>query len=1297
MHTASASVALRLASASETGHQSVAVLSADKCQVGLRTHSGEVKKTFTFDYIPTNPEVDLPLASLVEDAVAGHNKALFTASVGRFLTQQQRIAVFRPVFSHLLRLANNSSISYGYFGVTDAKLMNLETERTISASSISSDMTPLLTPMDSPEVVETLLQRECTLPSIFYFRVESFKPVRTVGTLCLIDLGHPCFLPTTDTSYVCSGASVTGSLSIFKKIVSRFSSASSLGPIPYSESILTTLCSPFLGGNGHATFLLAVDPSDKFTSTESEHAIELFHSFRKLKSVQLLNRVDARLTTEEKKCTSLQQEIKTLKDASEVQNNTISVHTARIQELTCLLESTRQETARRISDTQKQRDAEVTEMARKYELLLKEADLAADKKVAEVLEDAKRRLQDVVKDGEKRLADTMRMNEQEKEKWILEKADMEKKLSQSKEELHAQATHIMKEYEDKLGEMNLQKLTLVEELQKQTALRAFVDAERYTKVREIESLERANTLLNTELEKLTRAHSLAQKSATESYDAYSSLKLQVSQLQESISIITDSLALSQQETMTVHNQLTSSTETLTTQIMQLENEKQELREANEQLSKKLAERKKAYKESLAALEKESEQTLATELANLKASLATEHTSEVVALVEQHQDKMREFKKQLTKSGMDQTCEAQTRADEIEAQLEKQARDHVRELRKVKAEVQGTIKDLEDRLEESEGVIEVWKRDVERLQKALHRAIEMGKKSLEDFEKEVDGERDLWDVERKALKNKIATLENRLMSISETLKSANEMQKVQLPEEVHKSIMVAAEVPPKSAEQEDKPIPRRRARMSDVSDLLEISAKVGKSVPEKRKRAPVSKKAVIDESEEDEEKTDKVEHKPTTKASSKSSRKSDNTGIDNIEYVKADKVKATKDKEKSVDHESSGSSASELVHSHKESKRKVVVTPVAVAEAEPINLEKDEAPSESEITTVKKKGPRKQKSTASATEPPVVSEEGLTETNQVQLPKTASASTAPSLTVDIRPKKSKKIVEEKDDDAVTESQEMAEPSTSSLTTQANKKKSTGWKEYQPPVLAGRRKREPIATLEAMDDDDDPEATNVKDNAEEDEFTAPMSKKDETSATVAPKKKEKSNKENERKPKGSSKAAASVSNEAVADEDGMGNNAVPTGEGETGSITKPKKRKATVASKSVEEKATEDDANAKDASTEKASKGMEKKKRKLSAKAITAEEAEELPKAATAGSSVLGALVPKSPVKKPMFSFSKPNLSMLPGFSLGASSIGGGGSVANPYSIGLGLDTSVVSEFERQRKKRMEMLLAGQSQS
>ncbi|KAJ3068640.1 hypothetical protein HDU98_008216 [Podochytrium sp. JEL0797] len=1380
---ATASVALRLVSATpagaqaETPHASHLLVSHShnnnnnnninninaKAEVSLLNASAIRKKTLLFDHCADkNASLDdfvrqLRLCDLVDGVFdgfnpliiapslhrdllvppsTGKNMAVLTASVGKSLSQQERTVVFKSAFDELLRTAETreSEISFGYFGVTDSKLMNMVTERSIPADLISSDLTPLLSPLECIQDVKDLMTRESHLPTIFYFRVESMGPVRTVGTLVLTDLGHPCFLPPTDASYVCSGASVTKSMVTMKKIVSHLANPGFTGVLEHQDTFLTTVCSPFLGGNGQAMFVLTVDPTDKFSTSENEHALESVHLFKKIRSYSTSTLVDPRVSQLEQRCRDLAQEIEIQKDFATTQTDSLTTATRRLLDLQDLLTQTRTDCARKVSDMQKTMDArglefesqqtqlaqthaevvqamrsahldEVEAMRQGFEEEIEAARKECEVEVVKAKEEAKGMVEEVYKKAvEERERDVVEW-EGKVEALVAEKNELEINLETAKFDL--------KDQEDR---WTFEKLEMTQQLKLEEAKMASFDAGSSAHLSTIDQQ-------TIEIAKLMQILHESQLTITTLQQESVNLRSLLSTFQQEVTATQTTVDTTRNTLATTEKSL----EETQTCLTQAHSEVATCRAKIENLQQTLLETRESHTTAMASLETKSQQDLARELSHLRNTLETQHTHALAEMSEQHLQSLRDVKKEMTLTGLHESSAAATRVDEVETRMAELERTHAREVerckRKMRAEFEGDLKDMEAKLEECEEVEKMWEKDAERMKKALERAIERQK----EFERDVDGEREEWEGERKADRARIQSLEMRLSSILETLKSARESQ-VRFPEDVHESIMVAAQVqqpPPKDPTSEPR-IPKKRARMSDVSDLLEISAKVGKSVPEKRRARPAKRAVIVapqDESDEEEEEQKLVQR-------SSKSKKSVAVAAEPAVVEKASDAAVNKGRRSRT---TSGADVGEdpmaidsavaTASTKKDGKKKTAASTSVTAGKEPsVESEPPVAASAS----------RKGKGKATATEgrdkdtdavitdepatslaarkkeikkksaPATTSIESTVVDNEAPAPETSSSSQPTATAKPAKPaaaKKHSRKIADSDHSDNSEDDDFSEPDKGDKTVESGgvgSKKSAGRtkkSETGEKVRGGKKKAVDDAVVGKGKEGVDGESEVEKEGELVD---APAAKLAKSKAVQ------------ERKTAKSAKAAVEpAEDDAVVEKEGieaaMDESApvVPGKENkkkEAGS----KKRKAAVVSVTEEEdgnESAEEGDGGKEVKAEAArkEKGVaDKKKRKLSAKAsVVAEDTDEIaPTNPTA---------PKSPTKKPLFSFSKPSLSILPNFQLG----GGGGSSSlgsslsslgsNPYNIGTSIDSTVVGDFDRQRKKRMEMLLASQSQS
>jgi len=80
-----------------------------------------------------------------------------------------------------------------------------------------------------------------SLPSVFIVKVEKPSPSPSVGYLYLVDLGLPKF--TKEEALQSRVPGLSSSIVTFKKIVENINSIGFVGDLPYSDSLITNLCS----------------------------------------------------------------------------------------------------------------------------------------------------------------------------------------------------------------------------------------------------------------------------------------------------------------------------------------------------------------------------------------------------------------------------------------------------------------------------------------------------------------------------------------------------------------------------------------------------------------------------------------------------------------------------------------------------------------------------------------------------------------------------------------------------------------------------------------------------------------------------------------------------------------------------------------------------------------------------------------------------------------------------------------------------------------------------------------------
>ncbi|KAI9337982.1 hypothetical protein BDR26DRAFT_896455 [Obelidium mucronatum] len=1077
----------------------------------------------------------------------------------------------------------------------------------------------------------------------------------------------------------------------------------------------------------------------------------MIHSFKKIKSQLRINHVDPRVSQLEKKTAELALDLEKLQDTNSSQLCTIASNAARIQDLESLVEQTRQDASRRLNEADRLRRSELACLGAKASEDLLSLKAETDEKLRIAQEDMHAHVLEVKAQFEKERQDLIEAKNLEmmslKEAAIAEWEERLYLVQEERDKIQAmcsEKTNQLAKAERQLAEKDLFFAAKREELFEAGKKAAKIKFQSSEMTNEIDRLTNRLSVQLAEVLELRQVQTTLSRSLEEKEVIIENLN---DQLKEQSAVITSlglSLDESRKETQNaklLHSNTESTLKSTQNQVETLQLEVQTLKDSITQLNTKLSDRKQAYKESIASTTTYWEDTVKRTKSEVQNELESKHALDIQDLVETHQAQMRQLRKEFAKSGMDQTSEAQMRVDEMETRVEEMKRSNAREMervqRKIKAELEGDIRDLEAKVEESEEIGNAWKRDAERLQKALHRAIEVGKLSLRDFEKDVDSERDLWETEKRSMKGKIHALEARLLSISETLKVADQTRN--LPDDLHKSIMAATVV---QAKEPEKPhIPRKQARMSDVSDLLEISAKVGKSIPKKKVRAAASRRYETQRFDSDEEGEELGSTTVSDGAGDKAAKR--NESVATSERIESTQMTALAEPV-AVSSESEGS----IKTTKKRGKagKKASVEPVDVP-AEDLEAERQEvtkpiiaSESEGSVKTTTKRGKAVKKASVESVNVP-------TEDLEVEPAAAVTATIASEADDSIkattkRSKTGKKTSSEnRGDESEEEStssvekpivKKKAKPATDSLQPKADKAVSVATAD------AGKRKK---AALEGDDEegDDQENPKTMKPSTAKEEAAKKDAKKKEvvkesepdvvveavaevdedkpddedeeemghlevtpqaavkTKVTVKKPRKKKEALEmpvKEKKPleKSSKPAKEKTKNTDMQDADVVSrNDSTEKGKENKGREKKASKRKSLDVEAGTGGAESNDD---NDPLEEPQASQAEKKKRKLSAKPTPATDADEM--APTGTNAVnetaapvikLGLQLPQSPAKKPLFSFSKPSLSSLAGFQL----------TSNPYNLGTSIDTSVVSDYDRQRKKRMELLIAGQSQS
>ncbi|KAJ3124685.1 hypothetical protein HK098_000924 [Nowakowskiella sp. JEL0407] len=207
-----------------------------------------------------------------EGAAQGYNTGIILAGVGKKF-EYERTQHFKSIlnsFSQSLSHLDTPKLSYCHFGIpgTAQRCLDLIDEIPIDANDLKRVIgwQSMFRPIDNLQPVQEILNQGCTVPNILVVRVESSSSSGRggacfIGTLYLVDLGRPVF-SNAGGGEVQSEVVLGGPFSGILKVADVVSGVHSPGPIPYSEHVVTSICSEILGGNGIGMMMIHVDAQD---------------------------------------------------------------------------------------------------------------------------------------------------------------------------------------------------------------------------------------------------------------------------------------------------------------------------------------------------------------------------------------------------------------------------------------------------------------------------------------------------------------------------------------------------------------------------------------------------------------------------------------------------------------------------------------------------------------------------------------------------------------------------------------------------------------------------------------------------------------------------------------------------------------------------------------------------------------------------------------------------------------------------------------------------------------------------
>ncbi|KAK9764373.1 hypothetical protein K7432_008167 [Basidiobolus ranarum] len=238
---------------------------------------------------------------------------------------------------HEINDQKNLTISYAYLSVTDKKCIDLQTGRSVTADLLNHGVDPFLSPIQSFEEIEEKLSQGCTLPFVLAIRFETSGTDPTSGTLYLIDMGVPRYIPmdsimTKETPVTSTISGVSKSFYIIRKIATQLTSGSFVGPLPHDDTYLTLLISEFLSGNCKSLFVFNVESTERELNRETAELLEFGEILRKMKTREKMNSIDRRVIQHERRCKQYKTELKKIQADYETQFGILRQQEALLQE-----------------------------------------------------------------------------------------------------------------------------------------------------------------------------------------------------------------------------------------------------------------------------------------------------------------------------------------------------------------------------------------------------------------------------------------------------------------------------------------------------------------------------------------------------------------------------------------------------------------------------------------------------------------------------------------------------------------------------------------------------------------------------------------------------------------------------------------------------------------------------------------------------------------------------------------------------------------------------------------------------
>ncbi|KAJ3219260.1 hypothetical protein HDU67_001879 [Dinochytrium kinnereticum] len=272
---------------------------------------------------PSSSFQDSLIEGIVNGAFSGLRTGVFTTNIGRrpmAQNQKTRTSMFVKIAEQVIEMASTReeapTISFGYFGITDAKVVNLKTEKKIS--NFDEGLDAFLNEVTCLDDVKSSLAQDCSLPVMAVFKI-SLGSVKLPGYVYLVDIGSVTF--DLKSKYLTSGLSNT--IQLLRRIAGQITNPAFEGIVPLRESPLTSLCSEFLVGDGRPSFVFTVDQNEDLPE----------------KDIDLENNIVIRRLIEENE--ALKENFNSLKIISDACTSDLAEASERIQDLEDELSSER--------------------------------------------------------------------------------------------------------------------------------------------------------------------------------------------------------------------------------------------------------------------------------------------------------------------------------------------------------------------------------------------------------------------------------------------------------------------------------------------------------------------------------------------------------------------------------------------------------------------------------------------------------------------------------------------------------------------------------------------------------------------------------------------------------------------------------------------------------------------------------------------------------------------------------------------------------------------------------------------